>query len=77
MVENCVANYTSEVSPVYVRGFFTGSLLMFNTLGNLWGTGMSNAYKLVTTSRGWMVRCCQDGADFRCLLACSWSLLQS
>ena len=55
MVENAIPNYNSEVCPVDVRGFFTGSLLFFNVLGGVWGSGMGRAYATETTNKGWMV----------------------
>ena len=55
MVENVVPAYTSEVSPVDVRGFFTGWLPFFVVGGNLWGAGMSRAFATETTKIGWQV----------------------
>ncbi|WVQ85136.1 hypothetical protein IAT38_007301 [Cryptococcus sp. DSM 104549] len=55
LVENAVPSYTSEVTPAPLRGFFSGSLIMIVTLGNLWGAGMGRAYANETKRVGWLV----------------------
>ena len=55
LVENAVPSYNSEICPADVRGFFTGSLLFFNVLGGIWGSGMGRAYATETGNIGWLV----------------------
>ena len=55
IVENVVPAYTSEITPIQVRGFFTGSLPLFVVAGNLWGAGMSRAFVTETSSKGWII----------------------
>lgn len=38
LAEMAVTHYNSEVSPASTRGLLAGSMLLFNALGNLWGT---------------------------------------
>ena len=63
LVENAIPNYNSEICPTDVRGFFTGSLLFFNVLGGVWGSGMSRAYATVMGDKAWMVSMRPDIAD--------------
>ena len=54
-MENSVPSYASECSPAAVRGFFSGSITVIATMGNLWGAGMSRAYATETTDKGWQI----------------------
>jgi len=67
-VENAVPSYASELAPVSVRGFFSGSLLFFVLLGNLWGAGMSKAYATETGRIGWMIPVAMQFIPAVCLI---------
>ncbi|RMJ11839.1 hypothetical protein CDV36_008500 [Fusarium kuroshium] len=55
LVENAVPAYNAETSPAAVRGFLSGSIMMFTALGNLWGAGMSRAYSTTLGKEGWII----------------------
>lgn len=55
LVENAVPAYNAETSPAAVRGFLSGSIMMFTALGNLWGAGMSRAYSTTLGREGWII----------------------
>jgi MFS transporter, SP family, sugar:H+ symporter len=55
IVENAVPSYQSEIAPAALRGLLGGSIMCINTMGNLWGAGMSRAYATETSKIGWLV----------------------
>ncbi|RSL85125.1 hypothetical protein CEP51_003514 [Fusarium floridanum] len=55
LVENAVPAYNAETSPAAVRGFLSGSIMMFTALGNLWGAGMSRAFSTTLGKEGWII----------------------
>ena len=55
LVENAVPSYNAETSPAATRGLLSGSLMLFTSLGNLWGAGMSRAFATEQSELGWMI----------------------
>ena len=50
-----MTHYNSEISPASTRGLFAGAMILFNALGNFWGSGMSRAYATETSAKGWLI----------------------
>ncbi|ORX38012.1 general substrate transporter [Kockovaella imperatae] len=55
IVENATPSYNSEIAPAEMRGIIGGSIIVFSSLGNLWGAGMSRAYATGLEDKNWMI----------------------
>lgn len=54
ILENVVPSYQAEIAPAPLRGFIAGSIMTAQSLGKVWGAGMSRAYA-TNEGNGWMV----------------------
>ena len=72
LAEMAVTHYNSEISPAQTRGVIAGSMILFNALGNLWGAGMSRAYALETSNRGWQIPTAMQLLPPFIILTCIW-----